>query len=65
MTLKELRKNKKMTQQELATSLGVKQSAVAMWENGQAKPSTNHLIGLATFFELNLNDLCAALNIKI
>ena len=37
--LKDLRKEKGMTQIELATALGVSSGTVAMWETGKRKPS--------------------------
>lgn len=37
--LKDLRKEKGMTQIELATALGVSSGTIAMWETGKRKPS--------------------------
>ncbi len=44
---KELRKSAGITQQMLATKLGIKRSTIAMWETGKSKPRTDDLYMLA------------------
>lgn len=39
MNIKELRVQAGLTQQDLATKLGVSVRAVSMWETGKSKPS--------------------------
>lgn len=48
--LKELRKNRKINQKELAEIVGVDRTAVGKWENGNNYPTVEVLDKLATFF---------------
>ena len=57
MQFKEIRKKKGLTQEELAKQLGIKQSAVAMWETGKSIPNMNHLISLSKLFSMNIEQL--------
>lgn len=50
MKFKELRKSKNMTQCELAKAIGLTQQAVANWESGQSKPTTDAIIKIASVF---------------
>ena len=45
--IKELRKEKQISQGQLAKALGVSRQAVSKWENDQAEPDTLNLIRLA------------------
>lgn len=47
MKFKALRKDSGITQEVLATKLGVKQSTIAMWETGKSKPRTDDLYVIA------------------
>ena len=49
-TLQSLRKEKKVTQEQLATHLGVSPQAVSKWENG-SYPEGDLLPRIADFFE--------------
>lgn len=53
--LKELRKEKGMTQIELATALGVSSGTVAMWETGKRKPSFEMMERLTDVFDKRLD----------
>lgn len=53
--LKDLRKEKGMTQIELATSLGVSSGTVAMWETGKRKPSFEMLEKLTQVFDKRID----------
>ena len=53
--LKELRESRNLSQYELADELGVKQSTVAMWENGTNKPRHSTLIKIARFFNVQID----------
>lgn len=55
--LKVLRKNKGMTQKELASSLGVALSTVAMWETANRKPDLEMLNKIAKFFSVPIDTL--------
>lgn len=50
MKFKELRKSKNMTQCELANAIGCTQQAIANWENGVSKPTTDSIIKIASAF---------------
>ncbi len=52
-----LRKEKKMTQEELADILGVTKASVSKWENGQSMPDILLLPQLATYFGITLDAL--------
>ncbi len=51
MRLKELRKERNLTQTEVANGIGVGQSNVRRWEIGEVLPSSEFVIKLADFFE--------------
>ena len=57
--LKKYRKEKKLTQKELAEHLHVSRSAIAKWENGLGLPSNDSSEEIATFFETTREDLLA------
>lgn len=48
--LKELRKEKKMTQAKVAQSLGTTQQSYARWENGKVTPTSEKLAQIAKFY---------------
>ena len=52
-----LRKNKGMTQQDIADKLGVTNKAVSKWETGEAFPETAQLVPLADMFGVTVDDL--------
>ena len=47
MKLKEIRKQRKMSQAKLAEKLGVSRSTVSMWEIGASQPDNDNLLQLA------------------
>lgn len=53
--LKDLRKEKGMTQIELATALGVSSGTVAMWETGKRKPSFEMFEKLTQAFDKRID----------
>ena len=55
--MREYRKKKKMSQQDIATALGVTQSMVAKWENGVNYPSVELLIELSDLFGCTIDEL--------
>lgn len=57
MKIKELRVNKKMTQEELAKEMNVDRSTVAMWETGKALPRTDKLPKLAEVLGCTIDEL--------
>lgn len=53
----ELRKEKKLTQQELADKLGVTDRAVSHWENGRRLPDYSLLKDISTELSISINEL--------
>lgn len=64
MNIGDLRKSKNLTQEELATMLGVTRSTVAMWETGEVLPRTDKLPALAKIFGCKIDELFNA-NAKV
>ena len=54
---KSLRTQHKLTQQELATKLGVSRSAIGMYENGEREPDFETLEAIADFFNVDMDYL--------
>lgn len=55
----ELRKEKKLTQKQLADKLNVSDKAVSRWETGKGYPDVNTLVCLSEFFGITVNELLA------
>ena len=55
--LKTLRKNKGITQEELAARLNVVRQTVSKWEKGQSVPDSEMLVRLAEIFEVPVSQL--------
>ena len=52
-----IRRNKGLTQEELAQRLSVSRQAVAKWEAGQAYPDITNLIGISNLFHVTVDYL--------
>ena len=52
-----LRKEKELTQNDIAEKIGVTAQAVSKWENDQATPDIDILIKLSDIFEISLDEL--------
>lgn len=52
--LKELRKEKELTQEQLAEIVQVSNRTVSRWENGNNMPDLDILIELSDFYEVEL-----------
>ena len=52
-----LRKERNLTQEELANKIGVTPQSVSKWETGQSMPDINLLTPLADFFEVSIDYL--------
>ena len=50
--LKELRKEKNITQEELAEQMGVSRRTVSRWETGSNMPDMDVLIDISDFYDL-------------
>lgn len=55
--LRDLRKEKDMTQEELAEKFGVSSRSVSRWENGITMPELGILVELADFYEVDIKEL--------
>ena len=55
--LKNLRKEKGITQKQLADALGVDQRTVSAWENCICEPSFSVLLNICQFFNETFDDL--------
>lgn len=55
--LKKLRKNKNITQEELAQKIFVTRTAVSKWESGKGYPSLDTLKILAEFYGISIDNL--------
>jgi transcriptional regulator with XRE-family HTH domain len=55
--LKLLRKNKDLTQKELADQLAINRDALAKWETDRAFPDISILVEIAKFFNITADEL--------
>ena len=55
--LKQLRREKELTQAQLAAELNVASSTIAMWETGKTSPRAEALPKLATLLGCTVDDL--------
>ena len=58
--LQELRKQKGLTQEELAGALYVSRTAVSKWESGRGTPNIESLKAIAKFFSVTIDELLSA-----
>lgn len=56
-SLKKLRRQKGLTQEDLAEKMGMAKSSISMYETGNRKPSFEALEAFADFFNVNMNVL--------
>ena len=55
--LRNLRKSKNMSQEELAERVKVTRQSVSKWETGEAYPEMNNILELCKIFHCHINDL--------
>lgn len=55
--LQELRKQRGLTQEELAASLYVSRTAISKWESGRGYPNIDSLKAIAKFFSVTVDEL--------
>lgn len=55
--LQELRKEKKLTQEELAEKLYIKRESISKWERGIQIPTVENIINLAEYFQITPNEI--------
>ena len=58
--LQELRKNRGLTQEELAESLYVSRTAISKWESGRGYPSIDSLKEIASYFSVTIDELLSS-----
>jgi transcriptional regulator with XRE-family HTH domain len=58
--LQELRKQKGLTQEELAEQLYVSRTAISKWESGRGYPNIDSLRAIAKFFSVTLDELLSS-----
>ncbi len=58
--LQELRKNKGLTQEELAEVLFVSRTAISKWESGRGYPSIDSLKEIAKYFSVTIDELLSS-----
>ncbi len=63
--LKELRKQKKLTQKEIAEKLGIKQNSYSDWENGKSEPNVKTILMLAQELDSSIDYLLGASSINV
>ena len=58
--LQELRKQRGVTQEELAAKLNVSRTAISKWESGRGYPNIESLKAIARFFSVTIDDLLSS-----
>lgn len=62
-TIKKLRKDNNMSQEELANLLNCNNTSISKWENGIGNPDIYYLKKISNIFNIDLNDLLEGNNI--
>lgn len=55
--ISELRRERGLTQEQLAEKLGISNKTISRWENGNYMPPVEMLMELSKFFEVSINEL--------
>ena len=55
--LRDLRKEKELTQEELAEKFGISSKSVSRWENGKTLPDLVILVELADYYEVDIKEI--------
>lgn len=51
--IRKYRKEKGLSQDELAEKLGVSRQSISLWENGQTQPTIENILALARIFNVS------------
>ena len=62
--ISELRKEKNMTQEQLAEKLGISNKSVSRWENGKTMPDYSLLSDICNEFDITINELLSGEKIE-
>ncbi|MBQ7123218.1 MAG: helix-turn-helix transcriptional regulator [Oscillospiraceae bacterium] len=54
--LKKFRKQRKLTQRDLADALHISQTSVSKYERGESEPDLEMVIRMADFFEVSIDE---------
>ena len=63
--IKELRKQNQLNQKDFASAIGITQSTLSSYENGNALPSIDVLITMATTFHVSIDWICGVSESRI
>ena len=55
--IRKIRKRRKMSQESLASLIGVTQGAVSQWESGKTMPTAQNIIDLARILDCTTDDI--------
>ena len=55
--LKKLRRSRDLTQEEVATHIGISYQSISKWERGDGYPDITMLPTLANYFEVSVDEL--------
>ena len=55
--LKELRKERNLSQEQLAEKFNISSRSVSRWENGNTMPDISMMIELADFYDIDIREL--------
>ena len=61
----ELRREKELTQEELAEKLNVTNKAVSRWETGSGFPDVDSMLALSSFFGVSINELLLGVRVAL
>ena len=59
-----VRKEKKLTQKQLADKLGITDRAISKWENGKSMPDLSLLKPICDVLDISINELLSGEKIK-
>lgn len=62
ISMADLRKERKMTQEDLAEKVGLTKGSIGMYETGKRTPSLKTAKIIANYFEVSLEDISFANN---
>ena len=63
--LKQCRKEKNLTQEQLAEKFGVSARTVSRWETGINMPDLSVLVQLAEYYDVGMRELCDGLGLGV
>ena len=55
--IKVLRKERNLSQPQLAKELGVSKGMISFWENEKYEPTASNIIAVAKFFNISIDEL--------